>query len=47
LRRESGCGDGEELSQVVEHDHAVAQKAPSLLGVGSHGVRELTRRVLG
>ena len=28
---------GPDLAQVVEHDHAVAEQAPSLLGVRSHG----------
>jgi hypothetical protein len=28
---------GKELPQVIEHDHSVAQQAPSLLGVTGEG----------
>src|SRR6185437_17021401 len=39
-------------SQVVEHDHAVAEQAPSLFGMRSHGaggvtVRAVSRRAWG
>ena len=43
---------GQDLAQVVEHDHAVAEQAPSLLGVRSHAaggvtVRAVSRRARG
>jgi hypothetical protein len=37
----------EQLSEVVEEDHAVAQKAPSLLGVGGNGVSRLAVGAIG
>ena len=43
---------GQDLAQVVEHDHAVAEQAPPLLGVKGHGaggvtVRAVSRRARG
>jgi len=37
----------EQLTQIVEEDHAVAQEAPSLLGVGGRGVGRLAVRAIG
>jgi len=37
----------EQLTQIVEEDHAVAQEAPSLLGVGGLGVGRLAVRAIG
>ena len=37
----------EQLTQIVKKDHAVAQEAPSLLGVGGTGVRRLTVGAIG
>jgi hypothetical protein len=38
---------GEELAGVVEQDDAVAQQAPSLLGMGGDGVRGLAVGAIG
>ena len=37
----------EQLSEVVKEDHAVAQEAPSLLGVGGNGVSRLAVGAIG
>ena len=37
LSRRRGKVAGPDLAQVVEHDHAIAEQAPPLLGVRSHG----------
>ena len=37
---------GQDLAQVVEHDHAVAEQAPSLLGVRSHAAGGVTVRAV-
>jgi hypothetical protein len=37
---------GQDLAHVVEHDHAVAQQAPSLLGVKGDGVRGVAVRAV-
>jgi hypothetical protein len=37
----------EQLTQVVEEDHAVAQEAPSLLGVGGNDVGRLAVGAIG
>jgi hypothetical protein len=37
----------EQLAEVVEEDHAVAQEAPPLLGVGGDGVGRLAVRAIG
>ena len=52
VRRRNDPAPGQDLAQVVEHDHAVAEQAPSLLGVRSHGagggtVRAVSRRARG
>jgi hypothetical protein len=43
---------GQDLAQVVEHNHPVAEQGPPLLGVKSHGaggstVRVVSRRARG
>jgi len=43
---------GQDLAQVTEHDHAVEERAPPLLGVKGHGagggtVQAVSRRARG
>jgi hypothetical protein len=38
---------GKDLAQVVEHDHSVAQQAPSLLGVTGDGAGGVAVPVVG